>query len=104
MWSRYLTPEFRRGVYSLSPAELHLPTPQCPEPEPDSQRRILIALQDLFARLQADDVEATDTQELTSSFGAGFNVNQQEDLQELKVSLMSAICTRCLCLCLCLCL
>ena len=97
MWSRYLTPEFRRGVYSLSPAELHLPTPQCPEPEPVSQRRILIALQDLFARMQQDDVEATDTQELTGSFGEGFNVNQQEDLQELKVILMDTLCTLCLC-------
>eukprot|EP01043_Picozoa_sp_COSAG02_P038154 COSAG02_NODE_2922_length_7745_cov_5.498431_1_plen_434_part_00 len=87
----YMTPEFRRGVYSLSPAELHLPTPECPEPEPDSQRQILIALQDLFARLQGDDIEATDTEELTSSFGAGFNVNQQEDLQELKVILMDSL-------------
>ncbi len=87
----YLTPEFRRGVYSLSPAELHLPTAACPEPEPDSQRQILIALQDLFARMQGDDIEATDTQELTSSFGADFNVNQQEDLQELKVILMDSL-------------
>lgn len=87
----YMTPEFRCGVFSLSPAELHLPTPECPEPEPDRQRRILIALQDLFARMQADDIEATDTQELTSSFGEGFNVNQQEDLQELKVILMDSL-------------
>jgi uncharacterized UBP type Zn finger protein len=87
----HLTPELRRGVYALSPAELHLPTPECPDPDPNTQRRILIALQGLFSRMQGDDIEATDTQELTSSFGAAFNVNQQEDLQELKVILMDSL-------------
>ena len=72
----HLTPELRAGIYALSPAELNVATAENPTPAAN-ERAILVALQDLFARLQADDVSATDTQTLTSSFGQGFNVNQQ---------------------------
>eukprot|EP01050_Picozoa_sp_SAG11_P058227 SAG11_NODE_37096_length_258_cov_0.974843_1_plen_77_part_10 len=65
----YMTPELRRGLYGLTPAELGLPVSiddAAPTIEP---REIAIALQRLFSRLQCDDVEATDTEELTAVFG-----------------------------------
>ena len=86
------TPEFRHGIYGLSPDELGLPTAGQPTPSIE-QRRILVALQDLFSRLQVDDIDAADTTRLTSAFGwdGGGQVNQQEDLQELKVILMDSL-------------
>jgi uncharacterized UBP type Zn finger protein len=88
----YLTPEFRRAVYALTPQELGLPTPECPKPTV-RPRQILIALQQLFATMQSEDVATTETTELTNAFGWGGSsaVYQQHDLQELKDLLMDAL-------------
>ena len=48
-------------------------------PAPHAQiepREIAIALQRLFSRLQCDDVESTDTEELTAAFGVRLRCTQ----------------------------
>lgn len=84
LFSLFMTPEFREGLYSLSDSDLLGSTAK--------PRVIPLQLQRLFATMQLSTVKAVGTQDLTRSFGWAQGAGlQQHDVSELNRLLLDAI-------------
>ena len=81
--SLYMTPEFRRALYSWN---------YDPEKDGKEEHCIPLQLQILFGRLQLSKSRDVDTKALTKSFGwDSGEVFQQQDIQELCRVLFDAL-------------